>query len=95
MDVKGRSLIDYFKRNMAKGYSPKSLKWALINQNYPRSSVEKAFVAANREIEAERESKKASEKPKIKYQLYGADNKPIRIKEPFSRKIKRLFGLGR
>jgi hypothetical protein len=92
MDVNGRKLIDYFKRNIAKGYSPKSLKWALINQKYPRSSVEKAFIAAIRELDGEREKKKADEKPKIKYQLYGADNKPIKIKRPLSMKIKKLFG---
>ena len=84
-----RKIIDYFKKNLSKGYTEESLKWALINQGYSRTDVLKAMEQAHKEL-AEK-APQIKEKPKIKYELYDKDNKLIKIKvrRPFS--IKNFF----
>lgn len=70
------SLIEKVKKNLKKGYSAKTLKYALINQGYSRISVERAIEKAQREITKELPEVK-KEKPVIKYELYDSDNKQI------------------
>lgn len=87
-----RTLVDYFKKNFEKGYKKDSLKWALINQGYSRSIVSRALQIAEKEIQKTEDSKK--EKPKIKYELYGADEKPFIVTSnitPWWKKIMRSF----
>ena len=62
-----KQLVEYFKKNLSKGYTADSLKWALINQGYPRSSIIKAIEIANKEIAAS--APKLIEKPIIKYEV--------------------------
>jgi len=38
-----RKLVDYVGRNVKKGYTIESLRWALVGQGYSRTSVEKAI----------------------------------------------------
>lgn len=38
-----KQLTDYLKKNLKKGYTKDSLKWALINQGHSRFEVERAF----------------------------------------------------
>ena len=88
MENQRRNLIDHVKKNIAKGYSQESLKWALVEQGHFKSEVKEILEMAN--IELEKEKLKSSEKkeiPKIKHELYDIDNKPIRL--PF---FKRIFG---
>ncbi|MEA3414278.1 MAG: hypothetical protein U9Q99_02020 [Nanoarchaeota archaeon] len=82
-----RELIEYFKRNISKGYTPDSLKFALINQGYSRAAISQAIETANKEI-AEK-APQLKEKPIIKYELYDENNKKVHI-EPlkFWEKIK-------
>ena len=80
-----KGLVDYFEKNLKKGYTSNSLKIALINQGYSRIAVEKAIEEAHKEL-----AKKApilKEKPKIKYEIIGENNKPITIKFPWWRRI--------
>lgn len=84
-------VVDYFKKNISRGYSSVSLKWALIQQGYSRILVENALEKAKKELSEEEKTKEYKEKPKITYQLYGVDNKPIKI--PLWRKIKDFFNL--
>ncbi len=82
-----KGLVDYFKKNLKKGYTSDSLKIALINQGYSRIAVEKAIEEAHKEL-----AKKApilKEKPKIKYEIIDEYNNPIFIKKPW---WKRIFG---
>lgn len=81
------NLIIHIKKNLKKGYTEEALKWALINQGYIRAIVENAITEANKQLAAEIPIIK--EKPVIKYELYDQDNKPIKIKKPF---FKRIFG---
>ena len=83
----GKKLVEYFKKNLAKGYTTDALKFALINQGYSRTIVERAIQQTNKEL-----SEKApilKEKPKITYEIIDRNDKPISIKKPF---WKRLLG---
>jgi len=79
-----RQLVNYFKKNLSKGYTPDSLKLALINQGYSRTAVEKALEQAHKELAEE--APKLKEKPKIKYEIIDEDDNPIIIKKPWWRK---------
>jgi len=81
-----RNLIDYFKKNLKKGYTPDSLKFALVNQGYPRIEINFALEKAHQEI-AET-APKLKEKPKIIHQIIDESNQPIIIKKPW---WKRMF----
>ncbi len=83
-----RKIIDYFKKNLTKGYPVESLKRALIDQGYSRAIIEVSLDKANEEL-----AKKApvlKEKPIIKYEIIDEQNRPIQIKRPW---WKRIFGL--
>ena len=83
-----KKLVEYFKKNLAKGYTLDALKFALINQGYSRTIVERAIQQTNKEL-----SEKApilKEKPKITYEIIGGNGKPISIQKSF---WKRILGL--
>ena len=82
-----RKIIDYLKKNLTKGYTIESLKWALVNQGYSRSEVYKAIEMAHKELADEAPILK--EKPVIKYEVLDEENKPVEVKQSF---WKRLFG---
>lgn len=82
-----RKLVNYFKKNLKKGYTEESLKWALINQGYSRSIVEMALENAHKEL-AEK-APVLKEKPVINYQIIDENNNPITIRKPW---WKRVFG---
>ena len=87
-----KQLVEYLKKNLTKGYTEESLKWALIQQKYSRSDIGRAIEQAHKEIKEKSEKlTEVKEKPKIKYELYGKDNKPIKIevRKPFS--LKKFF----
>ncbi len=83
-----RKIIDYFKKNLAKGYTSDSLKWALIDQGYSRAIIEIALEQANKEIAEKAPILK--EKPIIKYEIIDEYDNPITIKKSW---WKRLWGL--
>lgn len=82
-----RKIVDYFKKNLSKGYTEDSLRWALINQGYSRTLVEMALEQANKEL-AEK-APVLKEKPVIKYEIIDEFDNPIIIKKPW---WKRIFG---
>jgi len=43
-------LTSYIIKNLKKGYTKESLRWALLNQGYSKIEVEKAFDRADREL---------------------------------------------
>ena len=83
-----RKLINYFKKNLIKGYTMDSLKFALMSQGYSRAIVESAILEANKELAEKAPILK--EKPVIKYEIIDEYDKPIIIQKPW---WKRLFGL--
>lgn len=80
-----KNLVGYFKKNLTKGYTPDSLKFALIGQGYSRSIVERALEQAHKELAEKAPILK--EKPKIKYEIIDENDNPIEIKKPFWKRI--------
>jgi len=81
-----RIIVDYLKKNLSKGYTLDSLKWALVNQGYSRTEIYKAIEVANQELA--REAPILKEKPSIKYEVVDNEEKPMEKKSFW----KRLFG---
>ena len=71
-----RRLTDYFKKNLKKGYTADSLKWALIAQGYSRTAVEKAIVQSTQELA--REAPILEAKPTIIHDVIDEDNMPVK-----------------
>jgi len=88
MEEYKKKLVDYFKRNLAKGYTSDSLKFALVRQGYARVIVDDALIQANKEL-AET-APILHDKPVIKYEVIDEHNKPIVFKKPFWKRIFRL-----
>ena len=88
-----KRIVNYFKKNLSKGYTEESLKWALVNQGYSRTDVSRALERVHKEL-AEK-APEIKEKPKIKYEIYDKDNKLIKVevRRPFSIKnfLRNLF----
>jgi len=80
-------LTDYLKKNLKKGYTEDSLKWALIRQGYSRTAVEKSMEQVHRELAAE--APVIKEKPMITREIVD-DETPITPSKPW---YKRMFGL--
>jgi hypothetical protein len=78
-------LLEYLKKNIEKGYTLESLKIALIRQGYSSISIEQAIRKFNEEL-----SKKVpvfKEKPKIRYEIFDEQDRPVKIKKPFWRRF--------
>jgi len=73
---------------MKKGYTIESLRWALVNQGYSRTSVERAIEEFNREMA--KQAPELKDKPVIRYQIIDENNQPINFHRPW---WKRFFGL--
>jgi len=80
-----RNIVDYFKKNLTKGYTFESLKWALVKQGYSRAIVEKAIKQVNKELTEKAPVLK--EKPRIKYEIIDENDRPITIKKSFWKRI--------
>ncbi|MEX0932565.1 MAG: hypothetical protein WDZ77_00490 [Candidatus Pacearchaeota archaeon] len=97
MEDRRAKLVEYFRKNLSKGYTEESLKWSLVQQGYSRTDISRALEKLERQKEEERKlNAKNRDKPKIKYELYGEDNKPIKIetrkpRKSFARFLKDLF----
>ncbi len=83
-----KNLVDYFKKNLVKGYTFESLKWALVKHGYSRTIVERAIQQVHKEFAEQAPVLK--EKPKIKYEIVDENGNPIILKKPF---WKRILGL--
>jgi hypothetical protein len=83
------TIIDYIKKNIKKGYTIESLKYALLNQGYSRITIENSIKESQKEIA--KKIPKLNEKPLIKYELYDSENKLIKKnKKSFFSKLFRL-----
>ena len=83
-------LAAYVKKNLKKGYTIESLKFALINQGHSRLEVEKALKRVQEE--QSKEAPILETKPSIVYEVIDTDNIQV---EPDKRPFwKRIFGLG-
>lgn len=62
-----QDLVDYIKKNLKKGYTKESLKWALVSQGYSKIEVEKALNRVDEELSAQAPIINA--KPEIIYEV--------------------------
>jgi len=76
-DTYKEKLKEHIKKNLKKGYTPDTLKYALIKQGYSRVLVEQAISETQKEIA--KEASAHQEKPKIKYEIF--DEKRISIEK--------------
>ena len=79
-----QNLSDYIKKNVKKGYTKESLRWALVNQGHSRLEVEKALKLADAELAAAAPILKT--RPEIKVEIMPQ----VEEKRSF---FQRLFGL--
>ncbi len=80
-------LKDYIKKNLRKGYTKDSLKWALINQGNSRLEVEKAIKLV--EVELASKAPVLKTKPEIKHEIINETYNPESF---FKKMFRKLFG---
>jgi hypothetical protein len=80
-----KKLVDYLKRNLKKGYTMDALRWALINQDYSKSLIERAIEQTNKEL-AEA-APVIKEKPKITHHVIDEYDQPIKIRKSWWSKV--------
>ena len=73
-----KQLAEYIKRNLKKGYTKDSLRWALINQGHSKIEVEKALKLADEHLSETAPIMKA--KPQIRYEVLEPKNAVIKKK---------------
>lgn len=80
MELNSRSkLIEYFRKNLKKGYTLESLKIALVKQGYSKGLIESSFKDFENQLAEEAPILK--DKPKISYEIVDERNKPIEMKK--------------
>ncbi len=84
-----KEFVEHLKRTLSKGYKEESLRWALLGQGYSDTVIDRAMKQAIKELSDEDKAKFEKEKPKITYKVYDENNKQVKFKEPF---WKRIFG---
>ncbi|MEK6914003.1 MAG: hypothetical protein AABW47_05025 [Nanoarchaeota archaeon] len=84
-------LVEYLKKNLKKSYPVDTLRIALINQGYLRSTIDEALKEAMNELAKEAPTMK--EKPQIEHEVVKVvpDEMPVLEKESLWWKIKGLF----
>ena len=84
-------LTNYIKKNLKKGYTKDSLKWALINQGYSKLEVEKEIRRVDEELANEAPILKT--KPQIKYEIVEPKEYAKKIEKPKKSFLRRILGL--
>lgn len=80
-----RDMTDHIKKNVQKGYSLESLRWALVKQGHHKHDIERALKSAQDEMtqEAARTSQQAASRPAPTIEPVTEPSKPF---------WKKLFG---
>ncbi len=84
-------LVDYLMKNLKKGYTKESLKWALVNQGHSQIEIDKAFKKAEEEMA--RRAPVLKTRPEITREIIHPDNTTLRKEySPKKSFFKKLFG---
>src|SRR3989344_6896298 len=75
-----QELVEYIKKNLKKGYTKESLKWALVSQGYSRLEVEKAIRRVDEELASRAPVLKT--KPIIKFEIIEPKEYAQKMKRP-------------
>ena len=79
-------ITSYIKKNLRKGYTKESLRWALIDQGYSKFEVERSLKRVDEELAAEAPILKT--KPEIRHEIIEPKNLSDKlIKKSFWKKI--------
>ncbi|HLC53383.1 MAG TPA: hypothetical protein VJK03_02460 [Candidatus Nanoarchaeia archaeon] len=81
-----QQLVEYLRKNLRKGYTMESLRWALINQGHSKLEVDKAIMRLEEELS--QEAPVLNTKPEITYEVIEPPDAIIE-KKPW---WKRFFG---
>jgi len=74
-----RKIVEYYKKNLLKGYTEDSLKFALISQGYSRITVEDALMIAHKELADK--APRLDEKPVIRHEIVDECDRPVVLKK--------------
>ncbi len=80
-------LVEYLKKNMRKGYPAVTLRVALINQGYLRTTVDDALKETIKQMASE--APVIKEKPEIEHEII--TDEPVVVKKSFWQKIIGFF----
>ena len=50
-----QELSDYIRKNLKKGYTKESLRWALVSQGHSKLEVEKAIKKVDEDLASQKE----------------------------------------
>jgi len=90
MGLNSRSnLIEYFRKNLKKGYTLESLKVALVKQGYSRGLIESAF--RDFEMELAEKAPILKDKPQISYEIIDEKNNPVMMRKSLWKKFLDLW----
>ena len=82
-----KEFVEHLKRTLSKGYKEESLRWALLGQGYSDTVIDRAMTQAKKELSDEEKARFEKEKPKITYKVYDENNRQVKFKEPFWKRI--------
>jgi len=74
-----RKIVEYYKKNLGKGYTEDSLRFALVNQGYSRVLVEDSLIIAHKELADK--APKLEEKPIIKHEIFDERDRPVLVEK--------------
>ena len=87
-----KELVKYIRKNLKKGYTTESLKWALVNQGYSKLEVDKAMRVVEQQLA--QEAPVLNAKPVIKYEVIEPEEHSMKkVNFPKKPLWKRFFGL--
>jgi hypothetical protein len=64
-----RTILDYFERNLKKGYKADALKYVLLNQGYSKTEIAEAMRILEEKTKKDQEAIKKEEERKLKMQI--------------------------
>ena len=82
-DITGQ-LVEYIKKNLAKGYNQDTLRFSLMSQGYSKITVENAIERAHKQLSETLPAIK--EKPQITYKVITEDNTETITTMPLKKK---------
>tara|TARA_Y100000310_G_scaffold317241_1_gene369899 strand:- start:11364 stop:11645 length:282 start_codon:yes stop_codon:yes gene_type:complete len=82
-------IVSYIKKNVKKGYTEESLKWALMGQGYSKLEVEKGLKRAHMELA--QQAPLLDAKPKITYEIVEPREHAVKVESDSRPLWKKLF----
>jgi len=64
-----RTILDYFEKNLKKGYKVDALKYVLLNQGYSKTEIAEAIRIIEEKTKKDQEAVKKEEERRLKMQI--------------------------